>query len=90
LRAVLIDDVEKGKLAFGIGSGFLGHAGLVFDQGAAVKENNPRCAPICPARSGVESPREARAADQELSGLDAASVGWRRCWADAAGDAICL
>ena len=28
LGAVFIDDIEKGKLAFGIGPGFLGHAGL--------------------------------------------------------------
>jgi len=37
LRAVLIDDIEKGELALGIGSGFLGHARLVVDQGADVK-----------------------------------------------------
>ena len=34
-----INDVEKGELALGIGSGFLGHAGLVFIDTAAVKEN---------------------------------------------------
>ena len=37
LRAVFIEDVEKGEFAFGIGSGFLGHGGLVVDKGAAVK-----------------------------------------------------
>ena len=28
LRVVLIDDIEEGKLAFGIGPGFFGHAGF--------------------------------------------------------------
>src|SRR6185312_11682804 len=39
LRVVFIDDVEKGELAFGIGSGFLRHRRLVFDQGAPVNRN---------------------------------------------------
>jgi len=37
LGAVLVDDVEEGEFAFRVGSGFLGHGGLVVDQGAAVK-----------------------------------------------------
>ncbi len=38
LRAVFIDDVEKGELAFGIGPGFFRHGGLVNDMGGSVKE----------------------------------------------------
>ena len=49
LGAVFIDDVEEGKFAFGIGSGFLGHARLVPDQGAPVKENNGRFLDCSPA-----------------------------------------
>jgi len=37
LRVVLIDDVEKGKFAFGIGPGFLSHGRLFFDQDDVVK-----------------------------------------------------
>jgi hypothetical protein len=38
LRAVFIDDIEKGEFAFRIGPGFLGHGGLVSDLRNAVKE----------------------------------------------------
>src|SRR6266702_5925315 len=37
LGAVFIDDIEKGKLACGIGSRFVSHGRLVVDQGAIVK-----------------------------------------------------
>ena len=37
LGVVFIDDIEEGKLAFGIGPGFLGHGRLFFDQGDVVK-----------------------------------------------------
>ena len=40
LRPVLIDDVEKGELAFGIGSRFFRHGRLVLDMRAAVKEKD--------------------------------------------------
>src|ERR1700761_7901592 len=42
LAVVLIDDVEKGEFAFGIGSGFLRHGALFLDWGAAVKANHRR------------------------------------------------
>jgi hypothetical protein len=46
LRAVHISDVEKGEFAFGIGTGFLGHARLVGDADARVKANARRaCMP---------------------------------------------
>jgi Sigma-70, region 4 len=38
LGVVFINDVEKGELAFGIGSGFFRHGRLVADKRAAVKE----------------------------------------------------
>ena len=38
LRVVLLDDVEEGEFAFGIGPGFLGHGRLFFDQDDVVKE----------------------------------------------------
>jgi len=38
LRAVHISDVEKGEFAFGIGTGFLGHARLVDAAAAGVKD----------------------------------------------------
>jgi hypothetical protein len=47
LRAVLVENVEKGEFAFGIGTGFLGHGGLFDDQRRRVKTNDcmPRVAP---------------------------------------------
>ena len=42
LRPILIDDVEKGELAFGIGSRFFRHGRLVCDMRAAVKEKDRR------------------------------------------------
>ena len=50
LRPVLIDDVEKGELAFGIGSRFFRHGRLVLDMRAAVKEKDRLSTTVIVAR----------------------------------------
>ena len=56
MRPILIDDVEKGELAFGIGSGFFRHGRLVLDMRAAVKEKDWK--PLTVVRAGDISFKE--------------------------------
>jgi hypothetical protein len=56
LRAVHISDVEKGEFAFGIGTGFLGHAGL---WTSARKESKPLHARHACHQQRVETARPA-------------------------------
>src|SRR5258705_2287794 len=52
LRVVLIDDVEKGEFAFGIGPGFLGH-GRAFRRSRRCCQRKLRCARKAKRLSGI-------------------------------------
>src|SRR5215472_3531899 len=56
LAVVLIDDVEEGEFALGIGSGFLRHARLFVDARATVKRNSSRAALAPSTPRGRSSP----------------------------------